>query len=319
MREILTAGRYFRQKFGCNVYKTPISILGFTCPNIDGTVARGGCVFCENESFSPNLGVQKIDKKFLLNPSSASNPFLSSQLLQLEGQYNLTRKKLEKKFNAKKFLVYFQSFTNTYAPFETLKALYEKALSFEDVIGLSIGTRTDSISEEVLDYLAEKSKTKEIWIEYGIQSVYDETLQRINRGHSVQNVIDYITLTKQKGIKVCAHLIFGLPGETQEMMLESVKKAIELGVESIKIHPLYVVKRTALANDFKAKRFTPISEQEYIDTLLKTFEMIPENMMVQRISAGVSDETLLAPKWCENKHKQMFNIKQAIKQKGFVY
>jgi hypothetical protein len=319
MREILTAGRYFRQKFGCNVYKTPISILGFTCPNIDGTVARGGCVFCENESFSPNLGVQKIDKKFLLNPSSASNPFLSSQLLQLEGQYNLTRKKLEKKFNAKKFLVYFQSFTNTYAPFDTLKALYEKALSFEDVIGLSIGTRTDSISDEVLDYLAEKSKTKEIWIEYGIQSVYDETLQRINRGHSVQNVIDYITLTKQKGIKVCAHLIFGLPGETQEMMLESVKKAIELGVESIKIHPLYVVKRTALANDFKAKRFTPISEQEYIDTLLKTFEMIPENMMVQRISAGVSDETLLAPKWCENKHKQMFNIKQAIKQKGFVY
>jgi hypothetical protein len=319
MREILTAGRYFRQKFGCNVYKTPISILGFTCPNIDGTVARGGCVFCENESFSPNLGVQKIDKKFLLNPSSASNPFLSSQLLQLEGQYNLTRKKLEKKFNAKKFLVYFQSFTNTYAPFDTLKVLYEKALSFEDVIGLSIGTRTDSISEEVLDYLAEKSKTKEIWIEYGIQSVYDETLQRINRGHSVQNVIDYITLTKQKGIKVCAHLIFGLPGETQEMMLESVKKAIELGVESIKIHPLYVVKRTALANDFKAKRFTPISEQEYIDTLLKTFEMIPANMMVQRISAGVSDETLLAPKWCENKHKQMFNIKQAIKQKGFVY
>jgi radical SAM protein (TIGR01212 family) len=319
MREILTAGRYFRQKFGCNVYKTPISILGFTCPNIDGTVARGGCVFCENESFSPNLGVQKIDKKFLLNPSSASNPFLSSQLLQLEGQYNLTRKKLEKKFNAKKFLVYFQSFTNTYAPFDTLKALYEKALSFEDVIGLSVGTRTDSISDEVLDYLAEKSKTKEIWIEYGIQSVYDETLQRINRGHSVQNVIDYITLTKQKGIKVCAHLIFGLPGETQEMMLESVKKAIELGVESIKIHPLYVVKRTALANDFKAKRFTPISEQEYIDTLLKTFEMIPEKMMVQRISAGVSDETLLAPKWCENKHKQMFNIKQAIKQKGFVY
>jgi hypothetical protein len=319
MREILTAGRYFRQKFGCNVYKTPISILGFTCPNIDGTVARGGCVFCENESFSPNLGVQKIDKKFLLNPSSASNPFLSSQLVQLEGQYNLTRKKLEKKFNAKKFLVYFQSFTNTYAPFDTLKALYEKALSFEDVIGLSIGTRTDSISEEVLDYLAEKSKTKEIWIEYGIQSVYDETLQRINRGHSVQNVIDYITLTKQKGIKVCAHLIFGLPGETQDMMLESVKKAIELGVESIKIHPLYVVKRTALANDFKAKRFTPISEQEYIDTLLKTFEMIPEKMMVQRISAGVSDETLLAPKWCENKHKQMFNIKQAIKQKGFVY
>ena len=180
MQEILTAGRYFRKKFGCNIYKTPISVLGFTCPNIDGSKAHGGCVFCENESFSPNLGVQK-PKIVSLNPNSKHNPFLSSQLVQLESQFNQTKIKLEKKFNAKKFLVYFQSFTNTYAPFDTLKTLYDRAFELDDVIGISIGTRADSISEEVLVYLQEKSKTKEVWIEYGIQSVYNETLKRINR------------------------------------------------------------------------------------------------------------------------------------------
>lgn len=319
MQEVLTTGRYFRKHYGCNVYKTPISILGFTCPNIDGSVAYGGCVFCENESFSPNLGVQKNINKFYLNPKSKENPFLDSQLLQLESQYKQTKKILEKKFNAQKFLVYFQSFTNTYAPFSTLKALYDKALSFEDVIGLSIGTRTDSIEKQTLEYLAEKSKTKEIWVEYGIQSVYDETLKRINRGHSVKNVFEYIQLTRQYGIKVCAHLIFGLPGENQSMMLESVKAAIDLGVEAIKIHPLYVVKRTALANDYNAGKFVPISEDEYIDTLVKALKMIPKGMMVQRVSAGISDETLLAPNWCNNKHQQMYNIKKNLKENGLYY
>ena len=118
MQEVFTAGRYFRKNFGENVYKVPVSILGFTCPNIDGTVAYGGCVFCENESFSPNLGVQKVPKKFTLNPHSAHNPFLESQLAQLSGQFKKTKTKLQKKFDAKQFLVYFQSFTNTYAPFD---------------------------------------------------------------------------------------------------------------------------------------------------------------------------------------------------------
>ncbi|WP_024954937.1 TIGR01212 family radical SAM protein [Sulfurospirillum arcachonense] len=318
MQEVLTAGRYFRKHFNCNVYKTPISILGFTCPNIDGSKARGGCVFCENESFSPNLGIQK-PKGFLLNHTSVENPFIASQLVQLESQFNQTKKILAKKFKAKKFLVYFQSFTNTYAPFKTLKALYDKALSFEDTIGISIGTRADSIEKEILEYLSEKAKTKEIWIEYGIQSVYNETLEKINRAETIEDIEKQIKLTRKYGIKVCAHLIFGLPGETQEMMLESVKKAIELGVESIKIHPLYVVKKTALANDFKKKQFTPISEEEYIDTLVKTIKLIPKEMMVQRITAGISDDSLLSPFWCNNKHRQMYNIKEALKKEGYEY
>lgn len=317
MREILTAGRYFRRKFGESVYKIPISISGFTCPNIDGTVARGGCVFCENESFSPNLEHNK-PKRFSLSPTS-ENPYLAFQLVQLEAQYQKTKKVLAKKFGAQKFLIYFQSFTNTYAPLETLKALYSKALSFEGVVGLSIGTRTDSISEEVLAYLAELSKEYEIWVEYGVQSSSDETLKRINRGHTSANIAQYIDLTHKYGLKMCAHVIFGLPGETPEMALQSVQFAIDHGVHSFKFHPLYVVKRTALANDFHKGLFNPISEALYIQTLIQALKLLPETTMIQRVSAGIEDDTLLAPAWCYTKHNQMMNIRKMLKQEGLIY
>lgn len=319
MREILTAGRYFRAKFGENIYKIPISISGFTCPNIDGTVARGGCVFCENESFSPNLEQkQKQQKRFYLHPTS-ENPYLEFQLIQLEAQYKKTKKVLEKKFGAQKFIIYFQSFTNTYAPLATLRALYTKALSFEGVVGLSIGTRTDSINEEVIAYLAELSKEHEIWVEYGVQSSSDVTLKRINRGHDSANIEKYITLTRQYGLKICAHVIFGLPGETPEMALESVKFALSLGVKSFKFHPLYVVKRTALANDFNQGVFTPISEESYIQTIVQAIKLLPEGVMLQRVSAGIEDDTLLSPAWCYTKHQQMSNIRVALKKEGLLY
>lgn len=317
MREILTAGRYFKEKFGEKVYKIPISISGFTCPNIDGTVARGGCVFCENESFSPNLEHNQ-PKRFFLNPTS-ENPYLEFQLIQLEAQYKKTKTVLSKKFGAKKFIIYFQSFTNTYAPLDTLKALYTKALSFEGVVGLSIGTRTDSITEEVIAYLAELSKEREIWVEYGVQSSSDETLKRINRGHDSSNIEKYINLTHKYGLKMCAHVIFGLPGETPQMALESVKFALRLGVHSFKFHPLYVVKRTALANDFNRGAFTPISEECYIQTLIEAIKLMPEDVMLQRVSAGIEDDTLLSPAWCYTKHQQMFNIRVALKKEGLIY
>lgn len=319
MREILTAGRYWRDKFGVSVYKIPISLLGFTCPNIDGSVARGGCIFCENESFSPNLE-HKQPKKFYLHPSKPENPYLDFQLRQLEAQYHKTKAILQKKFGAQKFIIYFQSFTNTYAPIETLRALYEKALGLEDVVGLSIGTRTDSITQEVLVYLQELSLRAEIWVEYGVQSIYDETLNKINRGHNVDNLSSVLKLTcKSYGLNTCAHLIFGLPDETQEMMLQSVQFSLEHGVKSLKIHPLYVVKQTALANDFKRGNFKPITEELYIDTLMKALLMLPKEVMIQRISAGISNDTLLAPLWCGNKHKQMDKIKVALKEKNILY
>lgn len=319
LQQIYTFGSYLKDKFGCKVYKVGINISGFTCPNIDGTVAKGGCTFCENDSFSASTGQVQELKGFHLNLNSTHNPFLDKQLLQLEQQFNAISLRQKKEYGAQKFLVYFQSFTNTYAPFETLKALYEKALSFPDVVGLSIGTRSDSITDETLEYLAKLSKEKEIWIEFGIQSVYDTTLERINRGHSSANVKEWILKSKKAGLNVCGHLIFGLPSEDQEMMLQTAKEAYEWGIDSVKYHPLYVVKRTALANEYARGEFTPISEELYLDTLVKAIEMKPKNVSVQRITAGIDDDSLIAPQWCRDKNQQVKNINAALKKLHLKY
>lgn len=319
MEQIYTYGNYLKDKFGCKVYKVGINISGFTCPNIDGTVAKGGCTFCENDSFSASTGETQELKGFHLNLDSKENPYLEKQLQQLSSQFEAISKRQAKEYGAEKFLVYFQSFTNTYAPFDTLKALYKKALSFPNVVGLSIGTRSDSITDETLDYLAELNKDKEIWVEFGIQSIYDETLKKINRGHDSANVKEWILKAKEKGLNVCGHLIFGLPDETKEMMLETAAQAYMWGIDSVKYHPLYVVKRTALANDFIKGNFIPICEEEYLDILVKSIQMKPKNISVQRVTAGIDDDSLLAPDWCRDKNTQIKNINRALKQIDLKY
>lgn len=318
MKQLNTFGRYLKKKFKTKVSKIPLGLSGFTCPNIDGTVAKGGCTFCLNDSFSPNLA-QNTGKIFL-NPQSKNNPILEKQLQELDEQIVKTRERMRRKWGTQKFLVYFQAFTNTYAPFETIKVLYDKALTYEDVIGLSIGTRSDSVTPEVLDYLVSLSQTKEIWIEYGIQSIYNETLERINRGHDALSVERAIKEAKQRGLNVCGHLIFGLPGENQEMMLSSAKAAYEWGIDSVKYHPLYVVKHTLLANEYLQGEFEPISKEEYIDTLVKAIKLKPEHVSIQRITAGIDDETLLAPAWCGlSKNKMLIYINQALRKEGLLY
>jgi len=317
--QIFTFGQYLHQKFGVKVSKVPISISGFTCPNIDGTVAKGGCTFCENDSFSPSLDRARELKGFFLNLQSASNPYLDKQLQQLEWQFEALSKKLRSENGSEKFLVYFQSFTNTYAPFDTLKALYEKALTFDNVVGLSIGTRSDSITDETFAYLAELSKKTEIWVEFGIQSIYDETLKRINRGHDSNNVKEAIRKAKQYGLNVCGHLIFGLPGESKEMMLETAKEAYALGIDSVKYHPLYVVKRTALANEYARGEFQPISQELYLEVLKEALLLKPSHVSVQRITAGIGDESLIAPEWCKEKNEQVRAVNQALKEIGLKY
>lgn len=319
LEQIYTYGNYLKEKFDAKVHKVGINISGFTCPNIDGTVAKGGCTFCENDSFSASTDTVQELKGFHLNLASQENPYLEKQLQQLETQFTNISKRQIREYGAEKFLVYFQSFTNTYAPFETLKALYEKALSFPGVVGLSIGTRSDSVTDETLAYLVELSKTKEIWIEFGIQSVFDETLERINRGHDSANVKEWILKAKDAGLNVCGHLIFGLPGETQEMMLQTAKAAYEWGIDSVKYHPLYVVKRTALANEYTRGEFTPIKEEEYLDVLVQALLMKPKDVHVQRVTAGIDDDSLLAPQWCRSKNEQIKNINAALKKVNLKY
>ena len=311
MKKLYTFGKYLRQKFHTNVYKVPISIPGFTCPNIDGTSARGGCVFCENESFSPNL---KQKERITLNLKSTTNPLLEKQLQSLEWQFENTISYLKRRFKAKKFIVYFQSFTNTYAPFYTLKALYEKALSFDDVVGLSIGTRTDSITDETLNYLKELSNKTELWVEYGIQTSNDDTLKLINRGHDFSNVVETITKTKDLGLNVCGHLIYGLPNETRKDWEKTFNDTMKLNIDSIKFHPMYVTKNTLLAKSYEKGEFIPISEKDYIDILVWSIKNLPDNISIQRMTAGI--ENLLAPEWCKYKNLQISHIIKALKENG---
>ena len=316
MQEVLTFGRYLKRKYKTKVYKIPISISGFTCPNIDGTVTKGGCTFCLNDSFSPNISTTK--KRSYLHPSK-DDPHTQIYLQELQEQFIATKKRLQQKYGAKKFIVYFQSFTNTYAPLSTLQALYEKALSFDDVVGLSIGTRTDCVDEDILRYLQKLSKDSEIWVEYGIQSIYDETLQKINRGHDFENVKKWIGKTKEYGLNVCGHLIYGLPKETQEMMLKSTQAAYDLNIDSVKYHPLYVVKNTKLAKELEKGEFEPISVECYLDTLAKAVALKPPSISVQRVSAGFDDDSLIAPKWCRDNFLQMKDIRKRLQQDGYIY
>ena len=313
MDKLYTFGKYLKNKFNKKIKKVPISVPGFTCPNIDGSKARGGCIFCENESFSPNFQKERVT----LNLNSKENPLLQKQLKALRNQFFNTVEIYKKVYKSEKFIVYFQSFTNTYAPFETLKTLYEEALKLPDVIGLSIGTRTDSITDETLNYLKDLSKNYEIWIEYGIQSSNDETLKKINRGHDFENIKNTITKTKRLGLNVCGHLIFGLPGETQKDMLKSVEDSIKLKIDSIKFHPLYVTDNTLLAIEYKKGNFTPISEKEYIDTLIKSIKMLPAHISIQRMTAGTTQ--LLAPKWCKNKSIQISHIHKALRKEEIKF
>jgi radical SAM protein (TIGR01212 family) len=319
LKKILTFGEYLKDKFGERVYKVPIALSGFTCPNIDGSVARGGCTFCENDSFNPILNqVEKI-KGITLNLNSKENPLLEKQLQELQFQFQTLSKKLERDYDASKFLVYFQAFTNTYAPIETLKKLYLKALSLPNVVGLSIGTRSDSVSDEVLDFLETLSKKHEIWIEFGIQSIFDETLEKINRGHNFQNVEEAILKSRERNLNVCGHLIYGLPDESDEMMQQSFDKTVELGVNSIKIHPLYVVERTALANQYRKGEFSPISEEAYIKNIVDSFKKLPENISIQRVTAGVENSTLISPDWCFNKQSSFGKIRKELYKNGILY
>lgn len=320
MRVVLSVGRYFKKRFGSRVRKIPISLQGFTCPNIDGFLAKGGCIYCDNESFSPSL--VKIDKisQTKMNFSLQHNPLLDKQIQQLEEQFHWHADFHQEKFGVSKYMIYFQSYTNTYAPFDTLKMLYDRALSLPNVVGMSIGTRIDSVQDSVLELLGGYVRQgKEIWIEYGIQSVYNETLALTNRAHNIEGAKTMFEKTRALGIKVCAHLIYGLPKETPDMMLHSLDSVLEWGIDGIKIHPLYVVNGTRLAKMYKEGQYEPITMECFSDLIVKSLQKIPPDVVIQRISAGAHDDTLLAPKWCFDKNIQMRYLRDRLREVGIEY
>jgi hypothetical protein len=274
-----TYGQDLLRRYGERVHKLSIN-AGFTCPNRDGSKGRGGCTFCNNVSFSPNARYS----------------------LSIATQLENGRRVIAKRTGAKRFIVYFQAYTNTYADIQYLERLYEEALAEPDVVGLSIGTRPDCVSEEVLDLLEGYQKRGyEIWLELGLQSAFDETLERIHRGHSFRDYQQAVHAIRQRGISLCTHLIIGLPGEEHWHYLESLDRVLELGVEGIKLHPLHVVKQTILAKQWQKGEYQPLEMNTFVSTVVDMIERTPPEVVYHRVIATASKDVLLAPAWCHKK------------------
>ncbi|MDR2639738.1 MAG: TIGR01212 family radical SAM protein [Helicobacteraceae bacterium] len=302
MRVLPTFGRHLRRRFGFRVCKIPLSIPAFTCPNIDGRYGRGGCSYCVNESFSPNL------------EKTASIVTLETQISALRKQYRSSAKRL-RALGFKGFIAYFQSFSNTYAPVESLRALHDRALALKDCVGISVGTRADCIDDDMLNYLSDLNERTYLWVEIGAQSSHDSTLEAINRRESFDTVAKTIAKLKARDIRVCAHTIFGLPRETDEMIMQSIDRVAALNIDAIKIHPLYIVKNAAIAK----KDLEPLTIERYLDLLINAIKRLPESVIYQRVSAGVDNDTLIAPKWCANKNRAMSLIRNRLLQEGIAY
>ncbi|MEW8126637.1 MAG: TIGR01212 family radical SAM protein [Candidatus Thiodiazotropha endolucinida] len=278
-KQASTFGQYLLQRYGERVHKIALD-AAFTCPNRDGSKGSGGCTFCNNVSFSPN-GRQ---------PRPISEQLASG------------RRVILKRTGARKYLAYFQAYTNTYAEIEKLTALYDAALADEDVIGLSIGTRPDCLPDAVIDQLAgDPDQGKEVWLERGLQSAFDETLARVNRGHGFAEYQESVLRARNRGLKVCTHMIAGLPGETAYHATETLQRVLELGTDGLKLHPLHVVKGTQLANAWRRGEYRPLTLEAYVDIAADLVQQTPSNVVWHRLTGTASETILLAPLWCARK------------------
>ncbi|MEJ5301584.1 MAG: TIGR01212 family radical SAM protein [Thermodesulforhabdaceae bacterium] len=274
---------YLRELFGCRVHKITVD-AGMTCPNRDGTKGFGGCIYCN------------------VRGSGTGQWALGKSIRQ---QLEEAKPYLKKRFKAEKFLAYFQSFSNTYAPIERLKALYEEALSVEDVVGLTIGTRPDCVSPEVLDYLAQISNRYYVCLEYGLQSAHDSTLRLINRGHDVKTFVDALSETRKRNIPVCVHVIIGLPGESEDEMLDTARFLAKLDIQAVKIHLLYIVRGTVLEKWYQEGKYQCLSREDYVRIVSRFIAILPHNIVIQRLTGDPHPEELVAPQWALEKHKNL--------------
>lgn len=279
---------FLRQYFPYKVQKISIN-AGFTCPNRDGTKGFGGCTFCNNQTFNPEYC--KTEKNVTEQIEEGKNFFAH-------------------KYPEMRYLAYFQAYTNTYCELEELKQKYEEALAVENVVGLVIGTRPDCMPEELLNYLAELNKKTFLMVEYGLESIYDETLKRINRGHTFKESVDAIQRTAERGILVGGHLILGLPCESKEMLIETAKCLSELPLNTLKLHQLQIIKGTKMALDYEAHPsdyYLYSNVDEYVDVVIDFVEHLKSDIVVERFVSQSPQHLLLAPQW-GMKNYQIVNL-----------
>jgi radical SAM protein (TIGR01212 family) len=287
----LSLNQYLRSIFGARVQKISLD-AGFTCPNRDGTKGRGGCIYCNARG--SGTGAYRSGKDIAE---------------QMKAGINWAGRR----YGAGKFIAYFQSFSNTYAPVGRLEAIYTQALVGPEVVGLSIGTRPDCIDKERLELISRLGEGRMVWMEYGLQSASDITLARINRKHTVSDFIKAVEVSKEYGLMTCAHVIFGLPGEGRSEMENTIRLLSDLRIEGIKFHQLYIVKNTKLNKLYRAGNYRPIEQEDYVEMVAWALANLPEGTVIQRLMGDPPSNDLVAPGWSLDKKRTISMIQNRVK------
>lgn len=289
-----TFGQDIKARYGHRVHKIAIDAT-FTCPNRDGSKGRGGCSFCNNASFSPNG----------LKPETISS------------QIDAGKRVIRKRTGALHYIAYFQAYTNTYGDIDKLRSTYDQALEQQNIVGLSVGTRPDCVPQPVLELLADyQQQGYEVWLELGLQSSFDVTLERVNRGHDYKSYCDAVDAAHNYNLNVCTHLMLGLPGEDKSHALTTLQRVIAKGVAGLKIHPLHVVKGTRLANEWRRNEYIPLEFNDYIETVCDMIELTPADVVYHRLTGTAPDKILLAPLWCGKKWQVLNAIKTELERRS---
>lgn len=285
---------YLREIFGERVQKISLD-AGLNCPNRDGTISEEGCIFCDRRGSGTGALIERG--------------------LSIEEQIVVARRFAENRYGAKKFIAYFQSFTNTYASLSQLKNLYDRALSHPGMVGLSVATRPDCVNEEILELLRSYNESYLVWLELGLQSAHDVTLLRINRGHDVGCFEQSVRLAGHFGLNICAHIILGLPGETKQMMRETAIFLSGLAIAGVKIHLLYVVKGTPLATQYHEGKYRCLERDEYVDLVGDFLELLPPSVVIHRLTGDPIRSELVAPLWAMDKLENLKRIRERLEER----
>ena len=288
----ITLNEHFQSRFGCKIYKLALD-GGFTCPNRDGTVGTKGCIFCS---------------------AQGSGEFAERVTASVADQVEKAKARVTLKNKAGKYIAYFQSFTNTYAPVEQLEGIYRAALSCKDVVGLAIGTRPDCLDEPILNLLNRLNLEVPVYVELGLQTVHAETIQYIRRGYENSVYFDAVKKLRDRRIHVVTHVILGLPGESEEMMLETVRQAAASGTDGFKFHLLHVLRGTDLEQDYLAGKFTCLTMEEYGEILRKCLKLLPDGTVVHRLTGDGAKRDLIAPLWSGDKKRVLNYLRGIIDQ-----
>ena len=284
---------YYREKFGCKVYKLSLD-GGFTCPNRDGTLDSRGCIFCS---------------------AAGGGEFAETCIMSVAQQLEQAKRRVNAKMKDGKYIAYFQSFTNTYGPVTHLRRLYREAIAPEDIVGLSIGTRPDCLGDDVVAVLAEINAVKPVSVELGLQTVHADTARYIRRGYETDVYFDAVRRLKAAGLEVVTHIILGLPGETEEMMVETTRQTVEAGTDGVKFHLLHVLRGTDLEKDYLAGEFSVLSLEEYGQFLKACISVLPEHIVIHRITGDGAKRDLVAPLWSADK-KRVLNYLHKVLEMG---